>query len=136
MLLSVLAILLFFTLTPQVRLCRLKCPGDRRGGGRGRREGREGQCTGRQEGKQLAATHSSTRKEHSSTAVERSNWQETPSPPLLLLHSLLLLLHSAACTAQIVSHHCTVKQGSTTMDCAMVDFGVFSKYIQPPFVLA
>ena len=130
MLLSVLAILLLFTLTPQVRLCRLKCPGDRRGGRGG------GQCTGRQEGKQLAATHSSTRKEHSSTAVERSNWQETPSPPLLLLHSLLLLLHSAACTAQIVSHHCTVKQGSTTMDCAMVDFGVFSKYIQLPFVLA
>ena len=133
--LSVLAILLLFTLTPQVRLCRLKCPGDRRGKRGG--GGRGGQCTGRQEGKQLAATHSSTRKEHSSTAVERSNWQETPSPPLLLLHSLLLLLHSAACTvAQIVSHHCTVKQGSTTMDCAMVDFGVFSKYLQLPFVLA
>ena len=127
--LSVLAILLLFTLTPQVRLCRLKCPGDRRGEG-------GGQCTGRLEGKQLAATHSSTRKEHSSTAVERSNWQETPSPPLLLLHSLLLLLHSAACTAQIVSHHCTVKQGSTAMDCAMVYFGVFSKYLQLPFVLA
>ena len=45
------------------------------------------------------------------------------------------VLHSAACTAQIVSHHCTVKQGSTTMDCAMLDFGVF-KYIQLPFVLA
>ena len=39
-----------------------------------------------------------------------SNWQETPSPPLLLLHSLLLLLHSAACTAQIVSRECTVIQ--------------------------
>ena len=67
--LSVLAILLLFTLTPQVRLCRLKCPGDRRGGGKRGKRGKRGsvhRTTGGEATGSDAQQHTKGAQQHSS----------------------------------------------------------------------
>ena len=70
--LSVLAILLLFTLTPQVRLCRLKCPGDRRGEGGGsvhRTTGGEATGSDAQQHTKGAQQHSSGEKQLAGNTV-------------------------------------------------------------------